>query len=173
VVNEKAIAVSDISGHCDWLSDRVPSLSFWWGEEEIAPAISAVTGMECTPELMVDAHKRRRLLEYTHMKMSAAAFNIDDGMPMKLVMPRPDGQYAGAEFAFEKLPQVILGYFKHMGIDPDTHMPLRSELERLGLNDVADRLEEKGLVEKQPDPEEAKPKNKPKQKKRKKSEKVV
>ncbi|MFC2027772.1 aldehyde ferredoxin oxidoreductase N-terminal domain-containing protein [Chloroflexota bacterium] len=141
VVNETAIAACEISGHCDWLSDRIPHLGGWWGPEENAQAISAATGMNCTGEMLTDAHRRRRLLELAYHQLCVQAFGIKDSIPLKLVKPRPDGYYKGATFDLGKAPMVIKRYCELMGIDPETLLPLRSELERLGMSDVADYLE--------------------------------
>ncbi|MFC2027236.1 aldehyde ferredoxin oxidoreductase N-terminal domain-containing protein [Chloroflexota bacterium] len=141
IVNETAISVCDISGHCDWLSDRLPQVGCWWGPEDVARAITAATGTECTTELLVNAHKRRRLLELTYMQLCYRAFGEQDEIPMKLLRPRPDGYFKGAIADFERVLQVMNRYYELMGIDPVTCLPLREELEKLGLVDVADMLE--------------------------------
>jgi aldehyde:ferredoxin oxidoreductase len=113
----------------------------------MAEAINAATGMSFTPDTLTDAHKRRRLLEMTHIQLCNRAHEVEEFFPVKMLEPKKDGKFAGHAIDIEKLPQVIVRYFELMGIDPDTHLPLRSELERLDLGDVADMLEEKGLVE--------------------------
>jgi aldehyde:ferredoxin oxidoreductase len=154
VVNETAIAACDISGHCDWLSDRCPQTYGWWSPEEIAQAISAATGMNCSTEMLIDAHKRRRLLELAYHQLCVRAFGEPEEIPFKLLRPRPDGYFKGASFDLGKIPQVTAKYCELMGVDPTTKLPLRSELERLGMNDVAytlDKAEEKAAaVEKAP-----------------------
>jgi aldehyde:ferredoxin oxidoreductase len=141
VVNEAAISACDISGHCDWLSDRMPHYGFRWGPEDNARAISAATGTNCTNEVILDAHKRRRLLELTHVRLSYRAFGEPMSLPSKLLLPKPDGRSKGSHLDLGKVPQVARGYCELMGIDPDTQLPTRKELERLGLNDVANMLE--------------------------------
>jgi aldehyde:ferredoxin oxidoreductase len=141
VVNETAIAACDISGHCDWLSDRCPHLGGWWSPEEVAQAISATTGMDCTTEMLVDAHKRRRLLELAYHQLCIRAFGEQEEIPLKLAVPRPDGYFKGASIDFQKVPLAMNRYCELMGVDPTTKLPLRSELERLGMTDVADTLE--------------------------------
>ncbi|UCG84405.1 MAG: hypothetical protein JSW38_06210 [Dehalococcoidia bacterium] len=140
IVNETGIAACDISGHCDWLSDRCPHLYGWWGVEEIAQAISAVTGMNCSTEMLVDAHRRRRLLELAYHQLCVRAFGEQEEISLKLLMPRPDGYFKGATIDIAKVSQVSNRYLEIMGVDPWTRLPLRQELERLGMTDVADTL---------------------------------
>jgi aldehyde:ferredoxin oxidoreductase len=141
VVNETAIAACDISGHCDWLSDRCPHTFGWLSPEEIARAVSAATGTDCSTEMLLDAHRRRRLLELAYHQLCVRAFGVPYSIPVKLAKPRPDGHYKGAKFNLAKMPQVIKRYCELMGLDPETRLPLRSELARLGMHDVADMLE--------------------------------
>jgi len=147
VVNETAISACDISGHCDWLSDRLPQTGCWWGPEDIARAISVATGMSCTTEMLLDAHRRRRLLELTYLRLCYDALGEQEEISLKLLQPRPDGYFKGWIADFEKVLQVTNRYYELMGIDPATGLPLRKELERLGLKDAADRLESLQLQE--------------------------
>jgi aldehyde:ferredoxin oxidoreductase len=144
IVNETAISCSDIAGHCDWMSDRVPQAGVWWGPGEIAQAITAATGVDTTREMLVDAHRRRRLLELTYFKLCERAFGVRDAPPIKLIKPRPDGKFKGAKFNLGKMPKTVSRYYELMGMDPLTQLPTRQELERLGMNDVADMLDELG-----------------------------
>jgi len=141
IVNETAISACDIAGHCDWMSDRVPQAGMWWGPSEVAQAVAAATGTSTTSEMVVDAHKRRRLLELTYCKLCERAFGERDEMPLKLMKPRPDGKFKGHTFNLGKLPVTVNRYFELMGIDAETQLPRRAELERLGLKEVADMLQ--------------------------------
>jgi aldehyde:ferredoxin oxidoreductase len=141
VVNETAISACDIAGHCDWYSDRTPQFGMWWGPKEIARAISAVTGNDTTEEMVVNAHRRRRLLELTYWKLCERSFGEKDEIPIKFLKPRPDGRFKGHIFNIAKIPVTVNRYFELMGIDPEAQLPRRAELERLGLKDVADMLD--------------------------------
>jgi hypothetical protein len=44
-------------------------------------------------------------------------------------------------FNLAKLPVTVNRYFELMGIDPETQLPRRAELERLGLRDVASTVD--------------------------------
>lgn len=140
IVNETAISVCDISGHCDLLSDRIPQCGCWWGPEEVAQAITATTGTSCTAEMLINAHRRRRLLELAYWELCHRAIGEPEEIPLKILEPRPDGYFKGWAMDFVKIPQVADRYYQLMGIDPVTRLPLTKELERLGLKDVADRL---------------------------------
>jgi hypothetical protein len=87
-----------------------------------------------------------------------------------MLVPRPDGHFKGAIIDIEKALQVLSRYCELMGVDPATKLPLRSELERLGMKDVADMLD--NLEENPAALEEASaettPAKSPKQRKRKK-----
>jgi len=152
VVNETAISVCDISGHCDWLSDRVAHGLCWWGPEEVAQAITAATGTKCTAEMLNDAHRRRRLLEFAYIKLCERVFNEPEEIAFKVLQPRPDGRFKGAVIDIGRAPEVTNRYCELMGIDPWTRLPTRQELERLGMKDVADMLD--SLEEKAAVPEE-------------------
>jgi len=176
IVNETAISACDISGHCDWLSDRCPQLFAWWSPKENAQAISAATGMNCTTEMLVDAHRRRRLLELAYHQLCVRAFGEQEEIALKMLVPRPDGHFKGAPrpdghfkgatIDIEKALQVLSRYCELMGVDPATKLPLRSELERLGMKDVADILDK--LEENPAASEEAPAAERPKRRKRKK-----
>jgi aldehyde:ferredoxin oxidoreductase len=168
IVNETGIAACDISGHCDWLSDRCPHLYGWWGPEDMARAISTATGMNCTTEMLLDAHRRRRLLELTYCELCRRALGEQEEISPKMLQPRPDGHFKGAVLEFGKIPQVTNRYYEVMGIDPVTRLPSRKELERLGLQDVADMLESLELEETPATPEEAPHEESPKRRNQKK-----
>jgi hypothetical protein len=62
-------------------------------------------------------------------------------LPLKLLMPKPDGRSKGSSLDLGKIPQLSQRYCELMGIDSETQLPKRAELERLGLKDVADMLD--------------------------------
>ena len=133
---------------------------------ENAQAISAATGMNCTTEMLVDAHRRRRLLELAYHQLCVRAFGEQEEIALKMLVPRPDGHFKGATIDIEKALQVLSRYCELMGVDPATKLPLRSELERLGMKDVADMLDK--LEENPAASEEAPAVERPKRRKRKK-----
>ena len=106
-------------------------------------------------------------MELAHSQLCARAFGEAEEIPWKLLRPKPDGYAKGVSIDFEKMPLVTNRYFELIGVDPVTRLPLRSELERLGLKDVADRLEELQPQEAPATPEETSPQESPEKRKRK------
>ena len=147
VAQENVISACDISGHCDYPSDRLPHAGFWWGPEENARAIEAVTGVPCPTERLLDAIQRRRLLEISYHHLCTEARGDEEVSPSKLIQKwlNRDGIYEGDVPEIEKFHLVVEKYYELRGCDPDTEIPTRRELARLGLDEVADRLEASGL----------------------------
>ena len=56
--------------------------------------------------------------------------------------PVKDGPFKGQEFDLEKSEQVGEEYCELRGCDPDTGVPTREALEKVGLKDITDKLEE-------------------------------
>ena len=82
------------------------------------------------------------MLELAHIRLSYQAFGEKMDLPLKLLMSKPDGRAKGTSLDLGKIPQVSQKYCELMGIDPETQLPKRMELERLGMKDVADKLED-------------------------------
>lgn len=101
--------------------------------------ISAVTGIEYTPEAM-------RLLG-ERVNTLARAFNVregfsrkDDTLPKRLMEePIRGGPSRGAVFSQEKLDRLLDEYYELYGYDK-TGIPTRQRLETLGLSSVAEEL---------------------------------
>ena len=57
-------------------------------------------------------------------------------------MPRPDGYSAGKDaINIKELNGAVRIYLRMRGIDPESAIPTREALERLGLKDVANKLD--------------------------------
>ena len=144
--NENAISICDMTGHCDAYSGRVPHAGGKWGIEEAAKSLLAATGEPWTVERLEEACQRKRLLETSYNilcermidempEISAATFRA-------MNEPVMDGPFKGEEFDLEKSEQVGEEYCELRGCDPDTGVPTREALEKVGLKDLADKLEE-------------------------------
>ncbi len=140
VYQENVISACDISGHCDYQSDRLPHGGAWWNPDRIAQAITAGTGLNCSEDRLLETVQRRRMLELAYHELCRRVVIEEDVLPFRLLKKRPDGYYKGEEVDLEKLYQVVERYCEIRGLDPDTLLPTRKELERLGISDVADRL---------------------------------
>lgn len=144
---ENAIAACDITGHCDYPSDRGQHCGNKWGPEEAARAISATTGESCSTERLLDAIQRRRLLELSYHHLCYRALGEEDVSPMIMIEKflNRDGFYKGEVPDLEKLPLVTERYYTLRGCDPDTEIPTRKDLNDIGLMDAAERLESAGF----------------------------
>ena len=144
--NENAISICYMTGHCDAYSGRVPHAGGKWGIEEAAKSLLAATGEHWTVERLEEACQRKRLLETSYNilcermidempEISAATFRA-------MNEPVMDGPFKGEEFDLEKSEQVGEEYCELRGCDPDTGVPTREALEKVGLEGLADKLEE-------------------------------
>jgi len=61
--------------------------------------------------------------------------------------PVKNGPFKGQEFDLEKSEQVGEEYCELRGCDPDTGVPTREALEKVGLKDLADKLEESDEID--------------------------
>jgi aldehyde:ferredoxin oxidoreductase len=144
--SENITSVCDMVGHCDAHSARTPHAGGTWNLEEAAASLQAATGEPWTVERLEEASQRKRLLETSYNilcermigeipEISAATFR---GMNE----PVKDGPFQGEEFDLEGSEQVGEEYCELRGCDPDTGVPTREALEKAGLKDLADKLEE-------------------------------
>jgi len=149
--NENAISICDMTGHCDAYSGRVPHAGGRWGIEEAADSLRAATGETWTKEGLEEACQRKRMLETSYNilcerligeipEVSAATFRA-------MNEPVKNGPFKGQEFDLEKSEQVGEEYCELRGCDPDTGVPTREALEKVGLKDLADKLEESDEID--------------------------
>ena len=152
---EDSNCLGDIVGHCHYLSDWYPFAGMHAGIEEYAQWLAAATGIDYTvAELRNIAHRVRMIIdsyrvlcfraigeEHVHSKRSASIISS---------LSAPGLGYPGGPEAREKR---VEDFCQMRGYDPKTGIPTREMLEKLGLKDVADKLDETmGAVTK---PEEA------------------
>ncbi|MEW6440329.1 MAG: aldehyde ferredoxin oxidoreductase N-terminal domain-containing protein [bacterium] len=141
---EGDLSACDITGHCDYQTERLPHMHTRGGLNRIAAWLTAATGTKYTAEKLLEVIHRRRLLELSYYLLCEQAVG-EEIVPCERFhwfVPRPDGHFKGKYWAsdLEGSLQVGLDYSNLWGCDPDTGLPLSSELERLGLKDVAERL---------------------------------
>jgi aldehyde:ferredoxin oxidoreductase len=147
--NENSIISSDISGKCDWSTTRLVGAGFIWDTEDTAKAVSAATGEECSLERMLDVVQKKRIMEISYnilCEMMIGEFPVvSDTTTSIFTEPTKGGEFDGCEWDEEGTDIVGEEYCHIRGCDPETGVPTRKELERLGLKYVADKLEEQGL----------------------------
>jgi len=141
VEGEDEYFLCDIAGHCAWLSDNFPHWGCWGGIEEEAQWFTAATGTRYTTEMVREAVQRGRALRDAYNALCYKTIREKSVHSPKVVEPVPDGYYKNLQIDREKSTQVAAEYCAMRGYDPKTGIPTRVELERLGLKDVADKLE--------------------------------
>ncbi|HEY3314153.1 MAG TPA: aldehyde ferredoxin oxidoreductase family protein [Bacillota bacterium] len=103
--------------------------------EELVAGLKAVTGFDLTIEELLTVGRRI----WTLKRLINCAFGMaraDDRVPRRFLEPLPDGPAAGSVPDVERM---LDEYYRLMGMD-ETGRPARSEIERLGLDEVAGRL---------------------------------
>jgi aldehyde:ferredoxin oxidoreductase len=147
--NENCISASDIAGKCDGPSGRLPHCGYSWGVPEIARAVSVATGENWTTEKYLDVLQKKRLMEIAYNilceEMIGDDPEITDACAEMLTEDVTDGYFKGSKWDDEGSEKVGAEYCVLRGCDPDTGIPTRKELERLGLNEVAEVLEKFGF----------------------------
>jgi len=133
----------DITGHCDFLSDRVPHFGSWWGVQEAAKAVSATTGLDITTEKFLEVIQRRRMIELAYYHLCSEKLKEDEVLPYRFLRPRPDGYHKGQGVNLEEFEKILVQYYTLRKCDLDTGYPKSEELKRLGLDDVEEKLRPK------------------------------
>jgi len=143
---ENAISASDIAGRCDGMTARTPHAGCTWDTGDTAEAITAATGVPCTTEMLLEVIQRERLLEASYNILCERMIGEFPEIPAALVLsssePIPDGPFKGQEWDVDSSEEVGEEYAEIRGCDPDTGVPTREGLEKVGLKDLADKLEE-------------------------------
>ena len=142
---ENTISAADMAGRCDGMTTRTPHAGCTWDTEDTAAAIRAATGEPCTTEMLLEAIQRRRLLEASYNilceRINGEVPEIPGALVRGSMEPIPDGPFKGQEWDDEASEQVGEDYCELRGCDPDTGVPTREALEKVGLKDLADKLE--------------------------------
>ena len=142
-LQENVITAMDITGHCDFLSDRVPHFGSWWGVQEAAKAVSATTGLDITTEKFLEVIQRRRMIELAYYHLCSEKLKEDEVLPYRFLRPRPDGYHKGQGVNLEEFEKILVQYYTLRKCDLDTGYPKSEELKRLGLDDVEEKLRPK------------------------------
>ena len=117
-------------------------------QDDYAKVYSAATGIECDGEELLSIGEKIYMLEI--------AYNIREGLKREHFVlpdrftqdPIAAGKQKGKVADTELLEAALDRYFEARGIDPATVRPTREGLERVGLKDVADDLDIRGLLAK-------------------------
>jgi len=143
---ENAISSADIAGRCDGVTARTPHAGCTWDTDDTAEAISAATGNLCTTDMLLEVIQRERLLESSYNILCERMIGEFPEIPAALVLSSSeaiaDGPFQGQEWDIDASEQTGEEYAEIRGCDPDTGVPTREALEKVGLKDLADKLEE-------------------------------
>jgi len=145
--SEDLTMICDITGHCEWPSERQAHFGCIGGFEELSEWITATTGTNYTPEaLRKAAQKARTMIDAynvlcDHTLKEQALVTKEDAKPPFHI---PD-KFTGDVSDLEKLEPIGQEYCKLRGYDPQTGIPTRETLARLGLKDIADKLDDEGV----------------------------
>jgi len=146
---ENIISASDLAGNCDGSTARTPHTGCVWDVDHVARAIAAATGESCTVDRLLETVQRRRLLELSYNllceRMVGDMADISPALMRTNIEPVPDGPFKGQAWDLEGSIKAGEEYCTLRGVNPDTGVPTREALEKVGLKDVADRLEGPGV----------------------------
>ncbi|MCX8205251.1 MAG: aldehyde ferredoxin oxidoreductase family protein [Candidatus Nezhaarchaeota archaeon] len=108
--------------------------------------LSAATGLSFTYDSLMKAGQRIVNLERA-INVRLGVRREHDTLPKRfLTQPVPTGPFKGAVFGKKELDEMLNEYYDLRGWERETGLPYRETLVELGLPDVADDLEKRGLA---------------------------
>jgi aldehyde:ferredoxin oxidoreductase len=142
---EENNAIADALGVCKFTT----SWRFGVGPQRLAKLLSAATGIEYTWRDLLRCGERIWTVEYA-MQRRFGLRRKDDYPPERVFKePIPDGPAKGAKISLEKYEKMLDEYYQIRGYNHEG-IPTRQKLEELGLKDVADDLERRGILKQSP-----------------------
>lgn len=143
IAYENQTKLADLAGVCDQSSNAGPRFLFalrdFW--EEIAAFLTADLGVEHTPGMLQEVVNRVRLQERGYDYLCGLR-REDETLPDDFFEPMKTRQWGTRVFLTREAQEKMkTDYYALRGCDPETGVPRREELEKLGLNDFAHRLD--------------------------------
>lgn len=124
--------------------------SGWFGNpinmKEMAELASAVTGEDFDEKAMGTIASRITNVERAYLIREGITRKDDTIHGRAMEEPVPSGPYKGERLEKKKFDKMLDDYYAVVGWDRKTGAPTRKTLERLGLKDIADELEEMGKL---------------------------
>lgn len=140
--HEDCYAVTDCLGFCAFTTTAL----FGVTPDRMARLFSAATGIEITEEEIMKAGRRIINLEKA-FNVREGATRADDRAPWRILNERsPDLPAEAAVLTEEKLNQMLDEYYTLHNWDLKTSWPKKETLLELGLEDVAQELEQLGKI---------------------------
>ncbi len=139
VEKENENIMADMIGHCEVQSAHLDHYGIMFGIKEYAQWLTAATGIDYTPEELHEAAHRIRVFIDAYNALCARALGeeIPISKPLDMLPSFPVPQRSKDP---KDQRRVQMDYCELRGYDPDAGIPTREVLEKLGLNDVAERL---------------------------------
>ncbi|MDP2931086.1 MAG: aldehyde ferredoxin oxidoreductase C-terminal domain-containing protein, partial [Chloroflexota bacterium] len=121
--------------------------------DDFARLLTLATGVSYTVQDVVHAAEREMLLERAYN--AREGIRKDDDYPplftwqLKHGKPNPVYNYDNYKITIAELTKLLDEYYRWRGCDTATGIPNRAKLEELGLKDVADDLDRRGILPRQ------------------------
>jgi len=140
---EDLFAVVDSLGLCKF---STPWQNMPLGPEYMASLVTAATGVEFTWKDIMRCGERIYNVEKA-IQVRYGLRRKDDYLPRRLYEePLPEGPNKGAVLDREKYSKMLDEYYKERGWDVETSIPKKRTLMKLGLHDIAEDLERRGIL---------------------------
>ncbi len=140
---------SDLCTMCDALG-ICKFASAWFGNpiylKEMGELASSVTGVDFNEKEMRRIAARITSLERAYLVREGITRKDDTIHGRAMEEPVPAGPYKGERLDREKFDKMLDDYYAIVGWDRATGVPTRKTLEKLGLNDVAEELQDMGKL---------------------------
>jgi aldehyde:ferredoxin oxidoreductase len=140
VEKEDEILLCDVTGVCEARSSYLEHYGLRFGIDHFAKWLHAATGIDYTPARLREMGRKLRLMVDSYNALCKRAIGEEpaSGMPFESLTVLPT---AGRPKDPEELKRVQDDYCATRGYDPVTGVPTREALEKLGLKDIADKIE--------------------------------
>ncbi len=143
-------AMADIAGTCKF-TGRYGLIVTGTSIPDFSELITAITGEAITAEDLVNTAQREILLERAYNAREGIR-RIDDypfflWWQLKHGEPNPRYDYEQQPLSMAGYDTVLDEYYRLLGCDLQTGIPTRARLEEMGIRDVADDLEKRGVLQ--------------------------
>lgn len=139
--NFKAIvdAVNICYNLTQWVSPYLTNL------EDISRLLTAATGFQITAKELMEIGERIHNIEKA-FNVRAGMKREDDVPPKRFFEPIDSGPGKGERLEEEKFERTIDEYYELRGWNKETGLPTKQKLSEVGLDEIADGLEERGKL---------------------------
>lgn len=139
VEKENEVLLGDVTGHCEVASAYLEHYGMRFNIDHYAKWLSAATGIKYTPDKLREAAHKLRTMSDAYNALCALMIGEEPVLakPIKKLASFP---VPGRPKDPEELRKVQIDYSLARGYDPETGIPTREELKRLGLKYLADKL---------------------------------